>query len=327
MRPPGTRLVAVLSAGALSGAFLTGCGEERRTAPEPRVLLGANAQNRRQIEEREADAGRRLPGVRVFRRWDEPLLGPDMEWARSGKRALFVSVKARRKDGAVIRWRDIADARRGEPLHDDVLAQARELKAFGGTVHLVFNHEPEARPSRPMGSAADYVAAWRRVVRVHRKEGVTNVRYVWTVTHLAFGRNGGREAEAYYPGDDYVDAIGVDAYNWYTCLSRDTPWLSLRELIEPHRRFGLRHPGKPLMVLEWASAEDKAVSGRKAAWIREAAALFRLPDYRGYTALLYWDDRHAPDASHIRCDLDYRSSPSALEAWREMVAGAPYRAP
>ncbi|MFG2005606.1 glycosyl hydrolase [Spirillospora sp. NPDC048911] len=324
VRPRAPRTGAI-SLVLLSATLVAACGGGSDDRPRPRVALGVAAQNQSEIQQREDETGHRLAGVRVFRRWDEPVFDSSTRWARHGDRALYLSIKSKRLDDTVIRWRDIADAERGTPLHNDLLSQAKQLKDFGAPVYLIFNHEPEARPSRPMGTPADFVAAWRRLVRVYRKAGVSNVRYVWTATSLAFSRNGGREAREFYPGDAYVDGIGVDAYNWYQCLSPTTPWLSLAQLIEPHRLFGAAHPGKELMVLEWASAEDPRSPGRKAAWLREAGELLQRPPYAAYTALIYWDGRHVPEASHIKCDLDYRSSASSLSAWRQLADSAAYR--
>ncbi|GAA2604981.1 glycosyl hydrolase [Actinomadura fulvescens] len=317
----GAFVIVLLLAASLSVA----CGGDSADRPRPRVALGVAAQNRAEIQQREEETGHRMAGIRAFRRWDEPIFDSGMRWARSGGRELYLSIKSKRLNNAVIPWRDIANAEPGDPLYADMLSQSRQLKDFGASVYLIFNHEPEARPSRAMGTPADFVAAWRKLVKVHRKAGVRNVRYVWTVTAIAFSRNGGREAREFYPGDAYVDGIGVDAYNWYRCLSPTNPWMSLAELIEPHRLFGAAHPGKELMVLEWASAEDPQSPGRKAAWLRDAAELLQRPPYAAYTALIYWDGRHVPEASHIRCDLDYRSSASALSAWRQITDSAPYR--
>ncbi|MBC6459071.1 glycosyl hydrolase [Actinomadura sp. HBU206391] len=287
------------------------------------VILGAVGNSRAETIERERETGRRVQGIRAFKRWNEPLIGADQRWAKRTHHTVFLSVKSRLLDGSLLRWRDIANAAPGSPLDADLHRQARELKSFRATVYLIFNHEPDAKTSRPMGEPADFVAAWRRLVSTHREAGVTNVRYVWTMTDQAFQQG---YADKYYPGDRYVDGIAVDAYNWYDCRGGRGRWTSLADLIEPHRRFGLRHPGKDLMVLEWGSVEDRSRPGRKAQWIRDAAALFDRPKYRAYRALAHWDDRYTGPPSGQPCQFDYRTSPAALAAWRDMAAGSAFRA-
>jgi hypothetical protein len=315
----------VLCGAALCGAVLapavTGAPAGAGPLLRDPVILGAVGNSRAETQERERETGRPLEGVRAFKRWNEPLIGPDQRWAARGDRTLFLSVKSRRLDGSILSWRDIADAAPGTPLHLDLLRQAQELKSFRKPVYLVFNHEPDAKTSRPMGEPADFVAAWRRIVSTHRLSGVRNARYVWTMTDQAFQQG---IAGSYYPGDAYVDAIGVDVYNWYDCRGGKGRWKDLAELIEPHRRFGLEHPGKDLMVLEWGSVEDRARPGRKAQWIHDAAKLFTRPGYRRYRAVLHWDDRYTGQGPGRSCDFDYRTSETALRAWRAMAAAPAY---
>ncbi|GAA2081144.1 hypothetical protein [Actinomadura alba] len=324
-RSAAAALVVAVIASALPAGDTVRAAAAGTPVPDERhrVILGAVGNSRAETIARERETGRRIQGIRAFKRWNEPLIGADQRWARRTRHTVFLSVKSRLRDGSLLRWRDIADAAPGSPLDADLRRQARELKSFGDTIYLVFNHEPDAKTSRPMGEPADFVAAWRRVVATHREAGVTNARYVWTMTDQAFQQ---RYAGRYYPGDRYVDGIAVDAYNWYDCRGGRGRWTSLADLIEPHRRFGLEHPGKDLMVLEWGSVEDHARPGRKAEWIRDAAALFDRPAYRAYRAVAHWDDRHTGPPSGQPCRFDYRTSPSAMLAWRAMAAHPAFQA-
>jgi hypothetical protein len=287
-----------------------------------RLILGTVGQTRHEIQEREREAGHRLAGVRVFRRWGEPLFDGDQRWARRTGHVVFLSIKSRRKNGALISWRDIASARPGSALQAGIARQAREIARFGAIVYVVFNHEPDARTSRPMGTPAEFVAAWRHIVDTYRAAGVRNARYVWTLTGPAFGEGAGHgltRADTYYPGDAYVDDIAGDTYNWNTCHSRSGRWQSPAEVLEPQRRFGLRHPRKGLMLLEWGTVEDPARPGRKAQWIRDMTRLLGQPGYRQFRAALHWDDRFSGVMAGTGCDFDNRTSATALSAWRGMT--------
>lgn len=295
-------------------------------APPPAghgLILGASGQTRQETQQRERDAGHGLTGVRVYRRWGERLFDGAQQWAKRTGHIVFVSIKARRVNGATIRWRDIATAGPGSPLQADMLRQANQIKRFRATVYVVFNHEPDARASRAMGDPADFVAAWRHLVETYRAAGVRNARYVWTLTGAAFAANAGdgrTRADAYYPGDAYVDDIAADTYNFSTCRSPSGAWQSPAELLDPQRRFGLRHPGKGLMLLEWGTVEDPSRPGRKAQWIEDLTRLLTSPGYRQYRAALQWDDRYTHLMSGTTCDFDNRTSARALAAWRAMAA-------
>lgn len=292
-----------------------------------RLMLGAVGQTRQEIEERERETGHGLAAVRVFRRWGETLFDHDQEWARASGHTVFLSIKSRRTDGSPISWHDIATAPPDSPLSIEMRRQAQQIRSFGALVYVVFNHEPDAKTSRPMGTPGDFVAAWRRLIGGYRAAGVRNARYVWTLTGWSFGQaeaNGRTRADDYYPGDGYVDDIAADTYNFAGCLRQGGRWQSPAELIDPQRRFGLRHRGKGLMLLEWGSVEDPAVPGRKAQWLREATALLGSPAYRQYRVAVHWDGRYSGVLAGTACDFDYRTSPGALAAWRAMATSPRY---
>ncbi|MEV5824494.1 glycosyl hydrolase [Spirillospora sp. NPDC052242] len=327
------RPAALLASAALCAATVTpvaGAGPARAAssagvaaAPgggRAPMLLGVTAHGDADLAERERETGRPLGAVRVFRRWGEPVVD-DFVRSRARSHVFFISVKARRPDGSKLRWADIASAPPGSAIDGEIRRQARALKELPGTVWFTFNHEPENGASSGMGRPREYTDAWRRVVATFREEGARNVRHVWTMTDAAFGRDAAR----YYPGDDAVDAIGVDAYNWFTCRGRDEGWRPLGELIERHRRFGEKHPGEQLMILETGTVEDPADPDRKARWLAEAAALLQRPEYRRYTALLHWDARHARPEGPT-CEWDYRSSEPSLRGWRTMAAAPVFAA-
>lgn len=286
--------------------------------PTP-IMFGATGQYKWEIQRREEELGKHLEAARVFRRWGQPLFDEDQLWARDTGHTIFVSVKSRHPDGSKIKWRNIADAGPGSRLHDEMLRQARQIRDFGAPVYVTFNHEPDAKTSRAMGDAAEFVAAWRNVIDTYREAGVSNARYVWVMTEAAF-HSDAAVAAAYYPGDGYVDHIGVDAYNWFGCATEkagDGRWRSPERILAGHRRFGEQHPGKGLMVLEWGSAEDPERPGRKARWIRDAAELFLQPRWGQYRVILHYDARSL-ETKQSPCDFDYQTSSSALAAWRDM---------
>ena len=86
---------------------------------------------------------------------------------------------------------------------------------------------------------------------------MTNARYLWIMTDYGYDwpTTDRRYAPKWYPGDAWVDDMGIDAYNWYGCRAGiATPWKSLAVIIESFRRFGAMHPSKRLWLTEWASA-------------------------------------------------------------------------
>jgi hypothetical protein len=65
-----------------------------------------------------------------------------------------------------------------------------------------------------------YVNAWKRFVDIFRQEGVTNAIFVWNPNCVDIGPHHWTE---YYPGDDYVDWVGIDMYQYQPTV--DPAWL------------------------------------------------------------------------------------------------------
>jgi hypothetical protein len=320
-RRSGARALATLALGALAaGAALTGgaAPASAASASAP-MMFGAVASTKTAVAEHETTlGGSTLRGLRVYKNWGDPLFGVAQTWARDTGHTLFMSIRSKRQDGTVIPWAQIAAAQPGTPLYLDMQSQAQQIKAFGATAYIAFNHEPEAAEARSMGTSAEFVAAYQKVETVWKAAGVTNVRYVFAATAYGFVRKDAYKAANYYPGDDFVDEIGADGYNWADCRTPGGKWKELSTVIEGQRQFGLLHPSKGLMLYEFGSAEDRNDPGHKAQWLRNALAMFQQPAYGQYRAALSWEGRSftggGPD-----CGFDYKSSPAATQAWVDMA--------
>lgn len=124
-----------------------------------------------------------------------------------------------------------------------------------------------------------YIAAWRRVVDIFRREGASNVRWVFSpntgnpVVGGAPGPSHWNWYGHYYPGDDYVDYLGVHGFNGPSVWFRR--WMPFEQLFsaEPSdytlpdmvRRF----PDKPLIISEVAAEADPDPA-KRGEWIRDA---------------------------------------------------------
>jgi len=185
-----------------------------------------------------ATNSKRVKLDRVFLRWDNILTsaGDDLhayvrETAALG-RTPVVSVNAITAGNAPLvspigsgkeSWDCIAS---GE-FDADIIAMAQNVRDSGISPFVFcFNHEPEDEirnnPSdNYMGTAADYIAAWRHIVTVFRQEQADNVDFMWIMRGRAFGDNvpyGLPNAENLYPGDDYIFNTNNDGTRkaaWY----------------------------------------------------------------------------------------------------------------
>ncbi len=155
---------------------------------------------------------------------------------------------------------------------DLVRRRAADVRAFGRPVLLRFAHEPNGDwfdwsaaydRGTPIGgnTAAAYVRAWRHLHAVFAAAGATNVAWVWSPNAEDFPAS--NTAARYYPGDDVVDWVGIDAYDGGPA----TGWRGLGRLIAP--LYDAYAERKPVMLSEVGAANDR---GRGGAFIDGLAA-------------------------------------------------------
>jgi hypothetical protein len=292
----------------------------------PTLVFGAYVETRGTQSEVEAQRsfeqsiGRRLASGRVFERWDDAFPTEQHLWLRDNGYPMLLSVRAMLNNGTHISWADIAAAPAGSALHATMVRWAEAVKSYQQPVMFSFNQEPELQQNLPNGTAEDFKAAWRRIVTVFRNRGVTNAEYMWITTDHAFDVDSTdrRYAPRWYPGDAYVDLMGIDAYNWYRCRTGiNNAWTSLKQIVENFRLFGLQHPDKGLWLAEWGSVEDPAVEGRKAGWIDAARVLFKQTGYEQFEGISYFHKTYNDEV--FKCNWSVDSSPSALRSFTAMA--------
>ncbi len=277
-----------LATGAAPAAAADAASAGANLVPAQGVLFGAYVQGLPGQGSEPAEASlettmhRKLDLLRIYRPWDEPQPAPAVVAAVRRGQIPLLSIRPGYKDGRIVSWASVA---RGDA--DTMIAkQADGLRSLSPSrLFLSFHHEPDDPAAATFGTPADFVAAWRHYRQVFAARGVSNVAFVWIMTPSSFSKAG--MADAYYPGDDAVDWIGEDAYNWFGCREgKSTSWRSPAELIAPFASWAAGH-GKPLMLAEWGSAEDPAQPQRKAQWLRDGLAAARTwPQLR---AMSYFD--------------------------------------
>jgi beta-mannanase len=155
-----------------------------------------------------------------------------------------------------------------------------------------------------------FVAAWRHVHDIFTAENATNVKWVWSPV----ARYGVALSTTDYPGDAYVDVLGLSGFNGGTALPW-TGWRSFSSLFNGsiatlHRLA----PSKPIQISEVGSAE---AGGDKAAWIANMFSDLRA--HPQVTSVVWFD---------LRKQTDWRinSSPAAGQAFATAVAASTGRA-
>jgi len=191
---------------------------------------------------------------------------------------------------------------------------ARSLAGFAGTVYLRYAHEmngfwyPWARGPR------GYVAAWRLVVRIFRRAGARNVRFVWSPNLNLFQSRAQwrRKLRRYWPGGAYVDSVGATMINFGGRKSYPVRRFAPR-LRELHRVYR-----KPVMLTE----TNTAFRGR-VRWLRDLRRLVRrTPWIRGIAWSQLPSRGEAQARGPRRLDWDVRHDPPAAAVLRGIIRDA-----
>jgi beta-mannanase len=119
--------------------------------------------------------------------------------------------------------------------------------------------------SRESG-AKTYIYAFRHVHNRFTKLGVDNVQWVWTPINWGLPFEPWNHYSNYYPGDDYVDVVAMDEYNWGTTQTW-SKWQSFNDIYwKFYSELSSLYPDKPLIIGEFSCANQ---GGDKAAWIKD----------------------------------------------------------
>ena len=261
----------------------------------------------RSIAEFESSIGRRLAIDNRFYGWNESFPSGLQSLDEARGRIPMITWKApplgeilSGSQDALITARADAVRRFGAPLF---IRWGWEMNGYWTEWSGVRNNSPGAHDG-----PRKYVRAWRRIHDIFKREGATAVSWVWAPNGESVPDTSWNRISAYYPGDEYVDWVGLSAYNWGTTRSW-SHWEPFSKLV---RAVYSQYAGrKPIMVAETASVNT---GGNKARWIAGVA-----PALRRYPAIkaVLWFER-PPDWS-------VRSPDPALSAFRRLASSPSFR--
>ncbi len=190
---------------------------------------------------------------------------------------------------------------------------AKDVKSFDHPIFIRCAHEFNIE-GYPWGlvknnrDPQEYIQAYRHIVDIFRTVGARNVIWVWSPMNYSYPDASWNDFIKAYPGNDYVDWIGIDGYNWGSTQSWSR-WQSFEDLFrESVLRVSGAFPDKPIMIAEFGSA---SAGGDKAEFFR------RMPGYlksslKSVRAITYFD---------LNKEADWRidSAPKTAEAFHQVL--------
>lgn len=142
---------------------------------------------------------------------------------------------------------------------------AKDAKAFDSEVILRFGFEMNGDWFGWGQQPEAFQAAWKRVHTIVRNEvGARNVQFMFS-PNIEWDQSKKLSAiERYYPGDEFVELLGLDGYNFGDSHSKYHRWQSYDEVFEKSIAK-MSQSKKPLILAEIGCADGP----RKAAWMKE----------------------------------------------------------
>ena len=168
------------------------------------------------------------------------------DYAQARGRSVLVTVEPWSWSRAERNYPDVLRQGIGDGSYDDNMrAICVQLAAFDSPVTVRWAQEMDDTTSQFIWAgwdSQDYISAYRRVVNICR-EVSDDIQYMWSPL-------GDEGMEAYYPGDDYVDVVGLSVFGY-------EPWeqkilggaRTFRGVLAPRYARALQF-GKPIVVAE-----------------------------------------------------------------------------
>ena len=170
---------------------------------------------------------------------------------------------------------------------------ALDLKARSERFILRFAHEMNITdspwwPGHFGGDASLYVQMYQHVYDVFSAQDVPNVEWIWSPNYGSNPTDEWNDLHNYYPGDSYVDWIGLSGFNWYISPGHSEPWRTFEFLFDDVLKDLTCTYAKPQMIAEIGSVEGGGSVPTKADWILDAYS--KMGSYPFLRAVVWFND-------------------------------------
>jgi mannan endo-1,4-beta-mannosidase len=195
--------------------------------------------------------------------------------------------------------------------YDDYLEHlAQSFNEYDYPVLFRLNNEMNGEwvwySSHKVGKDTDlFIQCWRYIYNKFMEHGVDNLIFVWNPNEKSFPNFAYNHYLNYYPGNEYVDVIGLTSYNTGNYYKGEI-WRSFSEAYDHFYYDYVNHFKHPMMITEFSCA---SMGGNKAEWFEDMFE--RITQYDRIKLAVLWNgqdyDTSKPEKTvsrNYRIDLE-----------------------
>ena len=154
---------------------------------------------------------------------------------------------------------------------------------------------------------------YRKIIDICRAQGADNITWFYHCDVYNNPEKDWNTKAGYYPGDDYIDWIGLSVYGAQT---PDESWMTFEDVLTENWEeiMSISPKGKPIAILEWGVVDND--QHQKPEWITNAINCIKQGGkfFPNIKAVSYWHENF--DNTNLKID----ESPESLAAYRASVS-------
>ena len=158
--------------------------------------------------------------------------------------------------------------------------------------------------------------AYVHIIELFKREGVNNLTYFFHINAESIPKAEWNSPKYYYPGDKYIDWIGISAYG---PLTPKDDWQTLESILSKTASQIREIPSsKPIALLEFG-VTNFHLKGNKSTWLKNAFTTILQNKYIQLKAIAYWHENwEEQDGLFATLRLD--SSQQVFETAQQLFA-------
>ncbi len=207
---------------------------------------------------------------------------------------------------------------------EEIRKLARAAKEFGHPFLFRLNNEMNSDWTSYSGvvnlrDPEIFIANWQRFYRIFQEEGANNVIWIFNPNDRNYPPCDWNNYLAYYPGNEYVQLIGITGYNTGTYYAEEMgeTWREFEDIYDAiYKEYTPFFSEFPWIITEFASS---SVGGDKTKWIRDMFAC--IGKYKNLKIAVWFDyadyDFREEDLSKVARPYFLAETPETLKAFKD----------